>query len=313
MSVPYEGDSAKKDTPGLTGKNTAGGIGVFGDSAKGQGVAGSSKSWQGVYGHSEANAGVVGESDKMDGVWGDSHAQGFSGVSGRNSHPKGGNGVWGGSDAGRGVAGFSKTWQGVYGHSEANAGVVGESDRFDGVWGVSHSADHAAVSGHNNQGGFGGYFDGKVHVNGALTVTDDIVLAGSDCAEDFALAPGATPDPGTVMVIESHGRLRECRDAYDTKVAGVISGGGDYKPGIVLGRKGADCEGAPLAMIGKVYCKVDATQSPIGVGDLLTTSDTPGHAMKAVDGSRAFGAIIGKALRPLPAGRALLPILVAMQ
>ena len=57
----------------------------------------------------------------------------------------------------------------------------------------------------------------------------------------------------------------------------------------------------PVALVGKVYCKVDASYSPIEVGDLLTTSLTPGHAMKANDHVKAFGAVIGKALRRLDA------------
>ena len=65
--------------------------------------------------------------------------------------------------------------------------------------------------------------------------------------------------------------------------------------------------------MGKVYCKVDAEPSPLEVGDLLTTSTTPGHAMKADDPTRAFGAIIGKALLPLKSGRGLIPILIALQ
>jgi len=68
-----------------------------------------------------------------------------------------------------------------------------------------------------------------------------------------------------------------------------------------------------VAMIGTVYCKVDAHFGRIEVGDLLTTSDTPGHAMKAADPSRAFGAIIGKALVPFTEGRGLIPVLVALQ
>jgi hypothetical protein len=45
----------------------------------------------------------------------------------------------------------------------------------------------------------------------------------------------------------------------------------------------------------------------------LTTSPTPGHAMKADDASRTFGSVIGKALRPLESGQTLIPILVALQ
>jgi hypothetical protein len=49
------------------------------------------------------------------------------------------------------------------------------------------------------------------------------------------------------------------------------------------------------------------------VGDLLTTAPTPGHAMKADDPLKAFGAVIGKALRPLPDGQGLIPVLIALQ
>jgi hypothetical protein len=69
----------------------------------------------------------------------------------------------------------------------------------------------------------------------------------------------------------------------------------------------------PIALIGKVYCKVDAQYAPIEVGDLLTTSPTPGHAMKAEDPLQAFGSVIGKALRSLANGQGLLPVLVALQ
>jgi hypothetical protein len=66
-----------------------------------------------------------------------------------------------------------------------------------------------------------------------------------------------------------------------------------------------------IALVGKVYCRVDSAYAPIEVGDLLTTSPTRGHAMRVVDPSRAFGAIIGKALRPLSRGAELIPILVS--
>jgi hypothetical protein len=69
----------------------------------------------------------------------------------------------------------------------------------------------------------------------------------------------------------------------------------------------------PLALMGKTYCRVDAQFAPVALGDLLTTSATRGHAMKAVDSSRAFGAVIGKALAPLRSGTGLIPVLVALQ
>jgi hypothetical protein len=115
------------------------------------------------------------------------------------------------------------------------------------------------------------------------------------------------------MVISDEEKLRACMDAYDTKVAGVLSGAGNCMPGIILGKHTSSHNRIPLALTGKVYCKVDAHYAPIALGDLLTTSPTPGHAMKATDPIKAFGAVIGKALRPLTYGRCLIPILVALQ
>jgi hypothetical protein len=58
---------------------------------------------------------------------------------------------------------------------------------------------------------------------------------------------------------------------------------------------------------------VDASNAPIEVGDLLTTAKTRGCAMKATDVARAFGSVIGKALRPWREGQGLIPIVVALQ
>ena len=58
-----------------------------------------------------------------------------------------------------------------------------------------------------------------------------------------------------------------------------------------------------VALAGRVYCNVDAAKAEIEPGDLLTTSATPGYAMKAVDYRRAQGAILGKAMEPLARGK----------
>lgn len=141
----------------------------------------------------------------------------------------------------------------------------------------------------------------------------DIVLNNADCAEDFDVLHPTVIDPGTVMVIEQEGKLKECDAPYDKRVAGVISGAGDYKPGLVLDKQKSIGNRKSISLMGKVHCKVDAQSAPIDVGDLLTTSSTTGHAMKAVDPVKAFGSVIGKALRPLKAGTGLIPILIALQ
>lgn len=159
--------------------------------------------------------------------------------------------------------------------------------------------------------------DGHLRTLGNHTVDGDIQLTGADYAEDFDIADVIGADPGTVMVLDDTGGVRMSNTAYDRRVAGVVSGAGGYKPAVILDRQRPEnCQGMerrPLALMGKVYCKVDASNVPIAVGDLLTTSSTPGHAMKAVNPQAAFGAVIGKALRPLAGGLGLVPILVALQ
>jgi hypothetical protein len=115
------------------------------------------------------------------------------------------------------------------------------------------------------------------------------------------------------MVLGENGKLQQSHKAYDKRVAGVVFGAGEYKPGIVLDKHPSGHNRQPIALVGKVYCKVDAQYGAITMGDLLTTSPTPGHAMKADDPIKAFGTVIEKALRPLKEGQGLIPILIALQ
>ena len=141
----------------------------------------------------------------------------------------------------------------------------------------------------------------------------DIVMSNADCAEEFDLNEAEEISPGAVMIIDESDRVRKCTSAYDKRVAGVLSGAGEYRPAIVLDQKAGPGRRIPIALVGKTYCQVDAQYAPVEVGDLLTTSPTAGFAMKATELHRAFGAVIGKALRPLSTGRGLIPILVALQ
>jgi hypothetical protein len=226
------------------------------------------------------------------GVYGQSDQQGVVGLTTNNS----GTGVYGG---------------GASAPDNPGAGGIGvRGETFTGV----------GVQGQSFGNGLAGKFVGNVEVTGNInchessTITCfDVSLIGGDCAEDFDIDDVEKVEPGTVMVINENGVLQESKAAYDKRVAGVISGAGDYKPGIVLDKQRSRNNRKPVALLGKVFCKVDAQYSPIEVGDLLTTSPTPGHAMKADDPIKVFGAVIGKALQPLAAGQGLIPILVALQ
>lgn len=176
--------------------------------------------------------------------------------------------------------------------------------------------------------GFGGHgFDGSLFIYPAGATSQDedqasvaifgssgdIVLRNADCAEEFDVDEAAGVEGGAVVALNDDGGLRLADRPYDRRVAGVLSGAGGLRPGIVLGRTPGATGRWPVALSGKVFCHADASYGPIKVGDLLTTSATAGHAMAVRDTARAFGAVLGKAVAPLAAGRGLIPVLVALQ
>ena len=200
---------------------------------------------------------------------------------------------------------------GVVAHSPRGTGVRGVSTDFEGVWG--ESTNHFGVLGHssNNDAIFADTLraDHKYGVH-----TPDKIKAmsydtsSSDVAEYFAVDEDV--EAGTVMVIDPAGdsKLRCSTEAYDTTVAGIVS----TAPGMSLGINEEGNEGEKLiAVAGRVPCKVDATYAPIKPGDLLTTSDTPGYAMKVTNPQ--IGTILGKALEPLDSGREVIEVLVTLQ
>jgi hypothetical protein len=256
---------------------------------------------------------------------GQTNAQGLgnSGVLGENVNT---GGESGGGNGGNGVSGVSTSGHGVYGQTSGDGVSDAQTlSQFSGVCGI-HLSNGPGVLGFATGTGVGvlavsaksyGLFaegaTGAARFDGDVTVNGDLILAGADCAEHFDSAESWELEPGTVVVIDRNGALRESRESYDKKVAGVVSGAGDYRPAIVMGGRPSRRGHALVAMVGKVYCKVDADYASIDVGDLLTTSPTPGHAMKADDSVKSFGTVIGKALCMISSGRDLIPILVSLQ
>ncbi|AQG78027.1 hypothetical protein [Spirosoma montaniterrae] len=155
-----------------------------------------------------------------------------------------------------------------------------------------------------------------LHVNGTTSTKILEITGGADFAEHFDIEADETLVPGTVVSIDPNkpGQLRVARQAYDKTVAGIVSGAGDVQPGMLMGQAGTLASGQhPVALTGRVYCRVDAQYGAIRPGDLLTTSPTAGHAMKASDGGRAQGAILGKAMTSLETGTGLVLVLVSLQ
>jgi hypothetical protein len=156
-------------------------------------------------------------------------------------------------------------------------------------------------------------------VTGALTIK-----GGSDFSENFDVnAAEATREAvrtkveaGLVVSIDptNPGKLQLSTQAYDRRVAGIISGAGGVNPGMMMSQPGTLADGQhPVALTGRVYCWADASQGAIEPGDLLTTSFTPGHAMKVTELAKAQGAIIGKAMTGLKEGKGLVLVLVTLQ
>ncbi|MDW8310319.1 MAG: hypothetical protein RMK20_13175, partial [Verrucomicrobiales bacterium] len=140
------------------------------------------------------------------------------------------------------------------------------------------------------------------------------VRGGCDLAEPFTMSEAHIPRGSVVVIDEDHpGQLKLSTHAYDTHVAGVVSGANGVKPGIALKQEGALDQGENVALSGRVYVHADAAYGAIRPGDLLTTSDTPGHAMKVSDPARAQGAVLGKAMTPLLEGQGTVLVLVTLQ
>ncbi len=175
----------------------------------------------------------------------------------------------------------------------------------------------------------GNYFAGKVGIGtlpsaNALEVVGNANFSGTVTGgniqakyQDVAEWVPSSEDlaPGTVVVIDPSisNAVVKSTSAYDTAVAGVVSA----QPGIVLGESGSSKE--QIATTGRVKVRVDASQGPIAIGDLLVTSDKAGVAMRSqpieMAGRRIHqpGTIIGKALEPLARGEGEILVLLSLQ
>jgi hypothetical protein len=160
--------------------------------------------------------------------------------------------------------------------------------------------------------------DGQVGGDGRITTQELAITGGSDLSEQFDINAPKTPvEAGMLVSIDPQnpGKLILSHEAYDHKVAGIISGAGGVKPGMMMGQQDTIANGEyPVALTGRVYALVDTSESgQIKPGDLLTTSSIPGYAMKATDAEKRSGSVIGKAMTSLKAGKGLVLVLVSLQ
>jgi hypothetical protein len=155
--------------------------------------------------------------------------------------------------------------------------------------------------------------NGNTNITGSLNVTGNINAKYQDVAEWVQSSQQLSP--GTVVVLDQtkSNQVIASWQAYDTRVAGVIS----LQPGIALGESGAGK--VLVATTGRVKVKVDASAGPIRVGDLLVTSEKEGVAKKSepldLKGFQIHrpGTLIGKALEPLNQGTGEILVLLSLQ
>jgi hypothetical protein len=231
---------------------------------------------------------VITRSDNSRGVYSETHGQaseGFVGITyGANSN---------------GVSAYSTFGNGLY----AEAGPSGGN----GVRAVSAQSYGLYADTARSDQKYGIYTPDYLFAKGTQ-------VPAADVAEYMPVTEDVTP--GTVLVIGEDGKLQTSATAYDTRVAGIVS----TEPGVSLGTKEGGNPGEEIiAVAGRVPCKVDATSAPIHAGDLLTTSDNPGYAMKSqqvnIGGVEIYrpGTTLGKAMGSLDSGTGTIEVLVTLQ
>ena len=183
------------------------------------------------------------------------------------------------------------------------------------------STQGAQISLYNSLGERSVIIDSERGSSGDSRIVTDVleIRGGSDLSEQFEISntrDGDSPSPGMIVCIDPNrpGHLKPSSKAHDRTVAGIISGAGGVRPGMLMGQRDTLADGAhPVALTGRVYCYVDTSHGPIEPGDLITTSDTPGNGMKVTNHDQARGAIIGKAMTSLEDGTGLVLVLVSLQ
>jgi len=200
---------------------------------------------------------------------------------------------------------------GVLSFGTTNAGLIAEQMRITstGKVGIGNTNPSEKLE-----------ITGNLKVSGTGNITAVGTIEGGNIKakyQDMAEWVESSQElPGGAVVVLDSGKSNHViasSSAYDSRVAGVIS----LQPGITLGEH---AEGRVLvATTGRVKVKVDASNGPINIGDLLVTSDKPGVAMKSVPveigGVRIHrpGTLIGKALEPLAAGTGEILVLLSLQ
>lgn len=218
------------------------------------------------------------------------------GVTGRNSSPVGA-GIWGSSEAGTAVLGLSQSGQYIF-------------EGFDNSLDQRRFAVERAT--------------GNVLADGSYTGPADFaeMLPASGSQSEY--------EPGDMLVIGPDGKVAKSMEPNSGALVGVFSDKPGFVGDIRIAEHGIESyensKAQPdgelwlaVALVGVVPVKVISENGAIHPGDLLTTSSTPGHAMRAepvdINGVTIYpmGSILGKALETLEADSGLIKVLLMLR
>ena len=211
--------------------------------------------------------------------------------------------------------------------TDAPLAIVGGSDTSLGgggfivcgsVAGTNLSIDNNEIMARNNGAAAPLYINnegGDVYIAPQATAHVRVLeITGADLAEKFPI--NEKIEPGKVVMIDAKhpGQVCLAKGAYNKRVAGIVSGANGLPAGTILGNLPGQKDTVAIALSGRVWVHCDATQKAIEVGDMLTTSQREGYAMAVQDSTKAFGAVIGKAMTSLAkGGSGMVLVLVNLQ
>ncbi|MBA4372792.1 MAG: hypothetical protein C0402_07990 [Thermodesulfovibrio sp.] len=152
----------------------------------------------------------------------------------------------------------------------------------------------------------------RVDRTGLVRANGGYLTGGADVAEHIPVLKSPTLADVVEIDPEHEGYFRPAQTPNSTLVAGVISS----NPGLTM--NAADPagdlpeQGPRLALTGRVPVKVSSENGPIRPGDLLVSSSTAGHAMRAL-ANPTPGTIVGKALGSLKQGTGTVEMLIMLR
>ena len=207
------------------------------------------------------------------------------------------------SDTGAGVAGISRFGAGGIFSSEHSYSLIA-----DGTGSLMKQYDeNTSLSGE----GMGLFVLGNSEFNGQVAFSHGKNPADfpGGIVEYFEVDDTEYITPGDILAVSDEGNsvLSRSRQRYNPAVIGVVSG----NPLIIINNSGKKEKIYPVALAGKVLCRIDARNNSVKPGDLIVSSDTPGCGMCGkIDSFEKTGTVIGKALSGLSDGIDLIPVFI---